>query len=182
MVTTTLATTRVAMTTVVALNRELTAADVPQVVTCKALTLACFSKVVKFDHFFTGASLEGHHLSGCLSAFLSTKKIKGTMEVPFILMTIACAILILTEILQHRRNKRLTERLEEINEKGWKEIAGIGKVYRRRYKYMVIENAGDNGTLNRTAEKYHDEGYDLDREKSPDRLLVFVKSEEVKED
>jgi hypothetical protein len=54
------------------------------------------------------------------------------MIVPFFLMTIACAILILTEILQHRRNKRLTERLEEINEKGWKEIAGIGKVYRRR--------------------------------------------------
>ena len=103
------------------------------------------------------------------------------MEVPFIMMTIACAILILTEILQHRRNKRLTERLEEINERGWQEVAGIGKVYRSRYKYMVIENAGDNGTLNRTAEMYHDEGYDLDREKSTDRLLVFVKSEEVKE-
>ena len=104
------------------------------------------------------------------------------MTVPFILMTIACAILILTEILQHRRNKRLTERLEEINERGWQEVAGIGKVYRSRYKYMVIENAGDNGTLNRTAEKYQNEGYDLDREKSTDRLLVFVKSEEVKED
>ena len=103
------------------------------------------------------------------------------MTVPFILMTIACAILILTEILQHRKNKRLTERLEEINEKGWKEVAGIGKVYRRRYKYLVIDNTGDNGTLNCTAEEYHDEGYDLDREKSTDRLLVFVKSEEVKE-
>ena len=103
------------------------------------------------------------------------------MTVPFIIMMIACAILILTNILQDRRNKRLTERLEEINEKGWQEVAGIGKVYRRRYKYMVIENAGDNGTLNRTAEKYHDEGYDLDIKKSTDRLLVFVKREEVKE-
>lgn len=103
------------------------------------------------------------------------------MEVLFIMMTIACAILILTGILQHRRNKRLTERLEEINERGWQEIAGIGKVYRRKYKYMVIENAGDNRTMNDTAEKYHDEGYDLDRDKSTDRLLVFVKSEEVKE-
>ncbi len=102
------------------------------------------------------------------------------MTVPFIMMTIACAILILTEILQHRRNKRLTEQLEEINNKGWREVAGFGKVYRRRYKYMVIEIAGDNGTLNRAAEKYHDEGYDLDREKSTDRLLVFVKSEEIK--
>ena len=50
---------------------------------------------------------------------------------------------------------------------------------RRRYKYINIENAGDNSTLNNTAEKYHDQGYDLDREKSSDRLLVFVKREEV---
>ena len=103
------------------------------------------------------------------------------MTVPFIMMTIACAILILTEILQHRKNKRLTERLEDINEKGWQEVAGIGKVYRRRYIFVNIENAGDNCTMNDTAQKYHDEGYDLDREKSTDRLLVFVKSEEVKE-
>ena len=104
------------------------------------------------------------------------------MEVPFILMTIAFAISILVDILQHRRNKRLTERLEEINEKGWQEVAGIGKVYRRRYIFVNIENAGDNGTLNSVAENYYDHGFDLDREKSTDRLLVFVKSEEVKED
>lgn len=104
------------------------------------------------------------------------------MTVPFIIMTIACAILILTEILQHRKNKRLTERLEEINKKGWQEVAGIGKVYRHRYIFVNIENAGDNCTLNRLAENYYDNGFDLDREKSTDRLLVFVKSEEVKED
>ena len=103
------------------------------------------------------------------------------MTVPFIMMTIACAILILTEILQHRKNKRLTERLEEINEKGWQKVAGIGKVYRRRYIFVNIVNAGDNATLNRVAENYYDNGFDLDREKSTDRLLVFVKSEEVKE-
>ncbi len=103
------------------------------------------------------------------------------MTVPFIMMTIACAILILTEILQHRKNKRLTERLKEINEKGWKEVAGIGKVYRHRYIFVNIENAGDNCTLNTVANDYYDSGYDLDREKSTDRLLVFVKSEEVKE-
>ena len=96
------------------------------------------------------------------------------------MMTIACAILILTEILQHRRNKRLTERLKEINEKGWKEVAGIGKVYRHRYIFVNIENAGDNGTLNSVAENYYDHGFDLDREKSTDRLLVFVKHEEIK--
>ena len=97
-------------------------------------------------------------------------------------MTIACAILILTEISQHRRNKRLTELLEETNEKDCKDFAGICKVYRRRYIFVNIENAGDNGTLNSVAENYYDHGFDLDREKSTDRLLVFVKSEEVKED
>ena len=104
------------------------------------------------------------------------------MTVPFIMMTIACAILIITEILQHRKNKRLTERLEEINEKGWQEVAGIGKVYRRRYIFVNIENAGSNLMLNEVAENYYNHGYDLDREKTTDRLLVFVKSEEVKED
>ena len=67
-------------------------------------------------------------------------------------------------------------------DEGFQKYYGFGKVYRRKYKYMVIENAGDNRTMNDTAQKYHDEGYDLDREKSTDRLLVFVKSEEVKED
>ena len=104
------------------------------------------------------------------------------MTVPFIMMTIACAILILTEILQYRKNKRLTERLEEINEKGWQEVAGIGKVYRRRYIFVNIENAGSNLMLNEVSENYYNHGFDLDREKSTDRLLVFVKREEVKED
>jgi hypothetical protein len=88
----------------------------------------------------------------------------------------------LTISLQWRRIKQQEKLISDFNEKGFREVMGYGKVYRRRYKYMVIENAGDNGTLNSTAEKYHDEGYDLDREKSTDRLLVFVKSEEVKEE
>ena len=81
-----------------------------------------------------------------------------------------------------RRIKRQKKLISDFNEKGFREIMGYGKVYRRKYIFVNIENAGDNSTLNRTAEKYHDEGYDLDREKTTDRLLVFVKSEEVKED
>jgi len=104
------------------------------------------------------------------------------MTVPFILMTIACAIMALTISLQWRRIKQQEKLISDFNEKGFREVMGYGKVYRRRYKYMVIENAGDNRTLNDTAQKYHDEGFDLDREKSTDRLLVFVKSEEVKEE
>lgn len=102
------------------------------------------------------------------------------MTVQFILMTIAWAILLVVAITQQVRIKRLNEKYHDLYNEGWKKHCGIGKVYRRKYKYMVIENAGDNATLNDTAQKYHDAGYDLDREKSTDRLLVFVKSMEVK--
>lgn len=98
------------------------------------------------------------------------------------MMAFSCAILIILERIQRHKIKRLNEKIEEINEKGWQEVTGIGKVYRRKYKYINIENAGDNATLNRTAEMYHDEGYSLVLDKSTDRLLVFVKREEVKED
>ena len=46
---------------------------------------------------------------------------------------------------------------------------------------IVIENAGDNATLNRTVEKYKEEGYEYDSQNSTDRLLVFAKHEEIKE-
>ena len=103
------------------------------------------------------------------------------MVVQFIFMTIAFVIMLIVAILQQRRIKELNKKYHDLYDEGFQKYYGFGKVYRRRYKYMVIENAGDNRTLNDTAEKYHNEGYDLDREKSTDRQLVFVKSEEVKE-
>ena len=103
------------------------------------------------------------------------------MMVQFIFMTIAFVIMLIVAILQQRRIKELNKKYHDLYDEGFQKYYGFGKLYRRKYKYMVIENAGDNGTLNNTAEKYHDEGYDLDREKSTDRLLVFVKSEEVKD-
>lgn len=102
------------------------------------------------------------------------------MSVSFILMTLACAILILTEVLQHRRNKRLTERLEEIETVGWREATGFGKLYDTHRRFIVIANAGDNETLNRTVELYKADGYEYDSQKSTDRLLVFAKHVEVK--
>ena len=102
------------------------------------------------------------------------------MMVQFIFMTIAFVIMLIVAILQQRRIKELNKKYHDLYDEGFQKYYGFGKVYRRRYKYMVIENAGDNRTMNDTAQKYHDEGYDLDREKSTDRLLVFVKSEEVK--
>ena len=103
------------------------------------------------------------------------------MMVQFIFMTIAFVIMLIVAIIQNRTIKRLEKTNEGLWNKKYSEYMGFGKLYRRKYKYMVIENAGDNRTMNDTAQKYHDEGYDLDREKSTDRLLVFVKSEEVKE-
>ena len=97
-------------------------------------------------------------------------------------MTMAFVIMLIVAILQQRRIKELNKKYHDLYDEGFQKYYGFGKVYRRKYKYMVIENAGDNRTMNDTAQKYHDEGYDLDREKSTDRLLVFVKSEEVKED
>lgn len=105
-----------------------------------------------------------------------------TMMVQFIFMTIAFVIMLIVAILQQRRIKELNKKYHDLYDEGFQKYYGFGKLYRRKYKYMVIENAGDNRTMNDTAQKYHDEGYDLDREKSTDRLLVFVKSEEVKED
>ena len=97
-------------------------------------------------------------------------------------MTMAFVIMLIVAILQQRRIKELNKKYHDLYDEGFQKYYGFGKLYRRRYKYMVIENAGDNRTMNDTAQKYHDEGYDLDREKSTDRLLVFVKSEEVKEE
>ena len=97
-------------------------------------------------------------------------------------MTIAFVIMLIVAILQQRRIKELNKKYHDLYDEGFQKYYGFGKLYRRKYKYMVIENAGDNRTMNDTAQKYHDEGYDLDREKSTDRLLVFVKSEEVKEE
>jgi len=102
------------------------------------------------------------------------------MMVQFILMTIAFVIMLIVAILQQRRIKELNKKYHDLYDKGFQKYYGFGKLYRRRYIFVNIENAGDNATLNSVAENYYDHGFDLDREKSTDRLLVFVKSEEVK--
>ena len=103
------------------------------------------------------------------------------MVVQFIFMTIAFVIMLIVAILQQRRIKELNKKYHDLYDEGFQKYYGFGKLYRRRYIFVNIENAGDNGTLNSVAENYYDHGFDLDREKSTDRLLVFVKSEEVKE-
>lgn len=95
-----------------------------------------------------------------------------------VILGIVSIIFALMWCLEIRSTNALKKQLREERDKKWDELTR--KTYRRRYIFMVIENAGDNRTMNDTAQKYHDDGYDLDREKSTDRLLVFVKSVEVK--
>jgi len=97
-----------------------------------------------------------------------------------VILAITSLFLALMWYLEIRSTRSLKKELREERDRKFEEQIRIR--YDRHYKFINIENAGDNDTLNRTAEKYHEEGYDLDREKSTDRLLVFVKSEEVKED
>ena len=102
--------------------------------------------------------------------------------VQFIFMTIAFVIMLIVALLQQRTNKKLMNRLEELETEGWRKVHGFGKVFSTRRRFIVIENAGDNATLNRTVEKYKEEGYEYDSQNSTDRLLVFAKHEEIKED
>ena len=97
-----------------------------------------------------------------------------------VILAITSLFLALMWYLEIRSTRSLKKELREERERGFEEVIKIR--YERHYKFINIENAGDNDTLNRTAEKYHEEGYNLDREKSTDLLLVFVKREEVKED
>ncbi len=96
-------------------------------------------------------------------------------------MTIAFVIMLIVTLIQQRTNRRLSNQLHEINEKGWRKVHGFGKLISTRRRFIVIENAGDNDTLNRTVEKYKEEGYEYDSQNSTDRLLVFAKYEEIKE-
>lgn len=102
------------------------------------------------------------------------------MTTIIILLATACIVFLIALFLKCKENERLNQRMDEITDRERKSIAGRVRKYRRRYLFVNIENAGDNGTLNRTAEKYHDQGFNLDHEMSTDRLLVFVKFEEEK--
>ena len=96
-------------------------------------------------------------------------------------MTLACAIMAITISLQWRRIKQQEKLISDFNEKGFREVLGYGKVYRRRYIFVNIENAGDNDTLNRLVKQMEDDGYKYSYEDTLDNgILAFVKLVEVK--
>jgi hypothetical protein len=96
-------------------------------------------------------------------------------------MTIAFVIMLIVVIIQNTTIKRKNKEHDELIKKKYEEYCGIGKQYRRVYKFIHID-IFDNGQLNQTAEQYQKDGYHLDHEKSTDNLLVFAKRVEVKED
>ena len=67
-----------------------------------------------------------------------------TMVVQFIFMTIAFLIMLIVAILQQRRIKELNKKYHDLYDEGFQKYYGYGKVYRRRYIFVNIENAGDN--------------------------------------
>lgn len=104
-----------------------------------------------------------------------------TMVVQFIFMTIAFVIMLVVAILQQRRIKELNKKYHDLYDEGFQKYYGFGKLYRRKYKYMVIENAGDNDTLNRLVKQMEDDGYKYSYEDTLDNgILAFVKLVEVK--
>ena len=99
-----------------------------------------------------------------------------------ILLATACVVFLIALFLKCQENERLNERMEEITDREWKSIADTVKKYRRKYLFLNIEKVGNNDSLNIATREYYNIGYDLDREKSTDRLLVFVKFEEDNKD
>ena len=91
----------------------------------------------------------------------------------------AFVIMLIVAIVQKRTINSLHKDLSEISEKGWREATGYGKVYKKRYKLIVVRNAGDNTALNYTIKMNEDLGYSLDIEHSTDYIIYMVKHEEV---
>ena len=81
-----------------------------------------------------------------------------------VILGITSLFLALMWYLEIRSTNALKKQLREEREKKFNEQV---KTYERHFKFINIENAGDNRTMNDTAQKYHDEGFDLD-ELDPD--------------
>lgn len=96
-------------------------------------------------------------------------------------MTIAWVIMFIIVAILQKQNKKLNDKYQDLANKKYSEYIGFGKRIRTLRRFIAIDNAGDNATLNRTVEMYQNDGYGYDITKSTDRLLVFYKSEEIKD-
>ena len=95
-----------------------------------------------------------------------------------VILGITSLFLALMWYLEIRSTNALKKQLREEREKKFNEQV---KTYERHFKFINIENAGDNDTLNRMVAKFEEEGYKYSYEDTLDNgVLAFVKLEEVK--
>ena len=91
------------------------------------------------------------------------------------------AVLLVVVIMYYRLSNECSRLRKKLSDKAWQNTLDEMTIVERSYKFMNIENAGDNSTMNKTAEKWKEEGYQYDREKSTDKLIVYVKKVTAKE-
>ena len=95
-----------------------------------------------------------------------------------VILGITSLFLALMWYLEIRSTNALKKQLREEREKKLNEQV---KTYERHFKFINIENAGDNDTLNRLVKQMEDDGYKYSCEDILDNgVLAFVKLVEVK--
>ena len=97
---------------------------------------------------------------------------------PTIILGATSLLLAFLWYMEIRTTNQLKKQLSEEREERFKESV---KTYKRKYKFINIENAGDNDTLNRLVKQMEDDGYTYSYEDSLDNgVLAFKKLIEVK--
>ena len=96
-----------------------------------------------------------------------------------VILAITSLFLALMWYLEIRSTRSLKKELREERDRKFEEQIRIR--YDRHYKFINIENAGDNDTLNRLVKQMEDDGYKYSYEDTLDNgILAFVKLVEVK--
>ena len=94
------------------------------------------------------------------------------------ILGVVAMLMALLWYLEIRTTIKLKKQLSEEREERFKERV---KTYKRKFKFINIENAGDNDTLNRLVKQMEDDGYTYSYEDSLDNgVLAFKKLIEVK--
>ena len=94
------------------------------------------------------------------------------------ILGVVAMLMALLWYLEIRTTIKLKKQLSEEREERFKESV---KTYKRKFKFINIENAGDNDTLNRLVKQMEDDGYTYSYEDSLDNgVLAFKKHIEVK--
>jgi len=94
-----------------------------------------------------------------------------------VILAITSLFLALMWYLEIRSTRSLKKELREERERKFEEEIRIR--YERHYKFINIENAGDNDTLNRQVELLKEDGYAYRPSDSFGNILAFTKMVEI---